>query len=243
MLKNTLKFFKKVPVVIAGLSLLTTLGFSSITTASSTTTGGSSGACPSKGTLNLTQIITKGNAEIERRLTTLNKLDSLITASVKISSSDKTALTNEVNNEISGLNTDKTTLDAATTICAAREAAQSIFSEYRVYALVVPQVFLIKAADRQQTIEAQLNTIYTGLVSAISSPTSTQTSELEQLNTEITDATSLSQTAEKDIIALNPSDYNTDHTLLLQYYTQLNQAKSDIGQAITLAKELVASVK
>ena len=97
------------------------------------------------GTLTATQqqalqnIINKGNQEIGRRLDALNTLSSKISTITKLSASDQSYLTTEVNTEISGLTSLKTQLDADTTLTAAHTDAQSIITEYRVYALVLPK--------------------------------------------------------------------------------------------------------
>ncbi len=244
MMKKIFSIFRKLPVIVACLSLISTLGFASIADASGTAATSATAPNSSVSQDKLSAIISKGDSEIARRLATLNTLDTKISASTKISSADQTTLTTEVNNEISGLGTDKTNLDVATTLTAAHAAAQSIFTDYRVYALVTPQIFIIRTADRQQLVEAQLTTEATNIKTAMgASPTATQTSDLQSINTAITTANGLSVSVEKAVIALSPTDYNNDHTLLLQYYGNLKTAETSITQAISLAKTLIGTIK
>lgn len=239
MIKKSLRVFKKLTVVITSLAVVSSFGFSTAAVASGTANSATStttSVVPDK----LSDIISRGDSEITRRIKTLNKLDALINASIKISASDKTTLTTEVNNEISGLTADKTSLDAATTLTAAHTAAQAIFTEYRVYLLVVPQVKLIRAADRQQQIEASLTTLANNITTELgSSITSTESSDLSSMKTDISNASSLSSSVETAVLALTPANFNNNHAVLVQYNKQLNTAASDIQQAISEAKTLV----
>jgi hypothetical protein len=223
--------------------LVPAVAFSSVY-ASSTTSSPGSNTTAAK-TL-VSTIISKGNNEINRRLTTLNSLASKISSSTKISASDKTTLTNEVNSEVSGLSTLKTTLDACTTLSCAKSSAQSIFSEYRVYALVVPQVDMIKAADNQQLTEAKLATIASQLntrLSSSSSSNSTLLADLTTMNSDISSAQSLSSTVESAVEGFTPANYDSDHSLLSQYYQNLKSAQTDIQAAYTQGKAIAAALK
>src|ERR1700722_15924396 len=64
-------------------------------------------------------IITRGNNEIVRRLTTLNTLSSKISSAPKLTASDQSSLSSEVTTEISGLTSLKAKLDADTTVTTA----------------------------------------------------------------------------------------------------------------------------
>jgi len=77
----------------------------------------------------------QGNAEINRRLTSLGQLSGQITSSAKLAAADQTALEAEVNSEISGLKSLQTQLDSETQLSNAIKDAQSIISDYRVMLL------------------------------------------------------------------------------------------------------------
>lgn len=212
------------------------------TTGSTTMTTKSSKSAAAADTVS--NIITKGTTEINRRLTTLNTLGPEITASTKLSASDKTTLTNTVNSEISGLTTLKSTLAACTTIICAHTAAQSIFSDYRVYALIVPQVGLISTADHQQQVEANLSKIASQISSIISgSSDTTIQSDLTALNSDISTAQGLSSNVESSVIGLQPSDYNTSHKVLAQYEANLKTAATDNKNAISEVQAILQQIK
>jgi len=197
----------------------------------------------------LADIQQKGDAEINRRLGQLNKLDGIIAAATHLTPSDQAYLTAEVNAEVSGLTALETKLNAETTLSAAIADAQNIFTEYRVYALVTPKVWLVKTADDQQSVEAKLSTLSGKLQSRITADqnagknvTSLQ-GTLNSMNTQISDAQSISSSVEATVLPLQPADYDTDHSILSGYRSKLQTAQSDDQTADSDATTIVTGLK
>lgn len=197
----------------------------------------------------LENIITKGDAEIARRLTTLGTLSSKINGATKLTSDDKATLSSEVNTTISGLTSLKTTLDADTTVAAAITNAQSIYTEYRVYALVAPKVGLIKVADDQQVVEAKLTALAPKLQSRVTAEqqagkdvTALQ-SELGDMTSKTSAAQAISSNIESSVINLEPTDYNSNHSVLVGDNTQLQTAHTDDQAAYSDAENIVSTLK
>ena len=195
------------------------------------------------------RIISRGNAEINRRLQTLDKLNSLINSATHLTASDKSSLQSEVNSTISGLSALKTKLDSDTTVAAARTDAQSIYTEYRVYALVVPKIHLIKLADDIQATDNKLTSLAGKLQDRITSAQSsgkdvdTLQKELTDLNAQIAAAQNIAGNIETKVITLEPSDYNTDHKVLSGDSAQLKTARSDDQTAFNDAKNITNQLK
>lgn len=186
----------------------------------------------------LDDIKTKGSQEIDRRLAKLGTLNAKIAAATKLSATDKAALTTQVTTEISGLTTLKTTLNAETTLAAAKTDARSIISGYRVYALIVPKVYLIKVADDQQGNEAKVATLIPKLQAALTNAKNSG-KDVATLQTKLDDASSKQQAAqaisssiETKVINLQPTDYNSDHTILSGDREQLVTARTDLKTAV-----------
>ena len=200
-------------------------------------------------TSHLNDIISRGTDEINRRLTNLNNELSNISASTKISSTDKTNLTTEVNTTITGLQSLETQLKSETTCSSAISDVQNIFLEYRVYALVDPKIRFVKVVSDQLTIESNLTNLATKLQTRINSAASggkdvtTMVSELADMQSQINAAQTLSNSIETAILPLQPSDYNSNHQLLETYKTQLQQAKTDIQAAVSDAKNIISDLK
>jgi hypothetical protein len=191
----------------------------------------------------------RGDAEINRRLTTLNKLAGVINGDSKLSSTDKSSLTAQVNGEITDLTNLKTKLDADTTAADAQTDAQSIVSNYRVYALIAPKVYLIRGADIELTTNSQLSTLAGKLKTRLDTAqsqgkdvTSLQ-STLADMNSQISSAQSLASGVETTVLPLQPTDYDSDHSVLEGQKTQLQTAHQDNQAAYNDAKTIVAGLK
>jgi hypothetical protein len=197
----------------------------------------------------LATIKQKGTAEINRRLTQLGKLNSVISSATHLTASDKSYLEAEVNTEVSGLTDLETTLNGETALAAAITDAKSIYTEYRVFALVTPKVWLVKTADDQQSVEAKLGTLEGKLQTRINidqtagkSVTTLQTS-LSDMNTQITNSQTISSAVETAVLPLQPADYNTDTSVLSGYNTKLKTAHGDNVTAYNDAKTIVTGLK
>jgi hypothetical protein len=194
-------------------------------------------------------IISRGDAEINRRLQTLAHLNNDINASVHLSAANKVALTTQVNNTSNSLNTLKAKLDGDTTIAAARADAQSILTEYRVYALVVPKIHLIKMADDIQATDSKLSTVAGKLQTRINAAktagkdVSALEAKLTDMNAEIAAGQNIAANVETKVIVLQPSDYNSDHKILSVYSSQLKTARSDNQAAFNDAKSIINTLK
>jgi ATP-dependent protease HslVU (ClpYQ) ATPase subunit len=232
------------------IGIIATVAPASALAASATTNTSTGGTAPTAAqTARVKVIIGKGDQEIDRRLASLGKLSTKINAATKLTTSDKTSLTTQVNSEVNGLTNLKIKIDADTDLATTKTDVQSIFDEYRVYALIVPKVALVKVADDQQTTEAKLNALATKLQTALTAKkaagkdvTSLQT-QLTDMTTRTTSATAISTTIEASVINLQPSDYNSNHIVLSGDAAQLKIARSDNQAAYADSKSVAAGLK
>jgi hypothetical protein len=241
---------KRITVNQASLTASLLLGMFSLATVSASALAKTTAAATSTADQAKVQvIINRGNQEINRRLTTLNKLSSKISSATKLTTGDKATLSSEVTTEISGLTSLKTKLDADTTTTTARADAQSIINDYRVYALIVPKIDLVKAADDQQVAEGKLLALATKLQTRITAaqtagkPVTSLQSSLTTMNSKISAAQTTSNTIENNVIGLQPSDYNTNHSVLSSDRTQLKTAQSDIQSAVQTSAAIISDLK
>ncbi len=236
-------------IAVVGLMTIPSLAMAKSSATTKTTTTPNSALSASEQQQHLANIKTKGDAEITRRLAQLNKLDGVIAAAVHLAPSDQAALTAEVNTEVSGLTALQTKLNSETTLSEAIIDAQSIISEYRVFALVTPKIWLIKTADDQQAVETKLTALSAKLQSRITAD-QTAGKNVASLQTTLNDmiaktnaAQSISSSVESAVLPLQPSNYDADHSILSGYITQLNTARGDFQTAYTDAKTIVSDLK
>lgn len=191
----------------------------------------------------------RGSNEISRRLTTLNGLVAKINATSYLTSAQKSALIAELNAQISSLQSLQTELSSEDSVTAAKDDAQKVITDYRVYALTVPKIQIVLTADRQQVTESKLSTIAAKLQTEIDTAqgngkdvTGLQ-AKLDDMNAKLKDAQAISSDVETKVLALQASDYNSDHKVLKSYRDQLKTARADIGAALSDAKAIVKSLK
>ncbi len=197
----------------------------------------------------LQTVKTKGDQEIARRLKALAALTANINVTSKLTPSDKTSLTEEATTESKNLSTLRTKLAAETTLAGAAADVQSMVAEYRVYALVIPKVRLIKTADAQQIFQAQLTAFAAKLQTRITAAdakgknvTDLQT-KLDDMLSKMAVAESISANVESKVLTLEPTDYNNDHGILAGYQTQLKSAHQNDLAALASGKLIVQGLK
>lgn len=210
---------------------------------------GAANAASTNSGQSLANIQSKATAAINQRLTTLSKLSGQISSSTKLSSSDRTTLATEVYSTTTGLTALKATIAAETNATQASTDAATIYSSYRVYALVVPKVGLVSTADNQLTKEAALTATSQKLQTEITTEqnagkdvSSIQT-QLNSMNSQISSAQSISSSVRQSVLPLLPSDWNANHSILSSYPAQLNTAYKDNTAANKDAVAITASIK
>jgi len=195
------------------------------------------------------QIQSAGAQEISMRLTSLNSAATKISQSTHLSASDKSYLSTEVSGEITGLTALQTKLAADTSLNTAISDAKSIFSDYRVYALVLPKVNLVATSDGQQTTESNLTNLATQLQAKITQDSkagknvSTLQTDLNNMISSVNTAQGISTSIEQKVLTLQPSDFNSNHDILTGDLAQLKTAHADNESAYADAKTIVAGLK
>jgi hypothetical protein len=198
----------------------------------------------------LVNLKTRGAAEINRRVMSLGAALTAINANTKLAATDKSALAAQVQTESTALKALSTKLAADSTVTAALADVQSIISEYRVYALLLPKVRLVASADRFAVVESKLTTFAATLQVQVTAQkaagknVTTIQQQLTDMTTQTAAATAKSTSVVAPLLALQSTDYNTDHTVLTTYratlataLTQLTAARND---AQTIVKALDA---
>ncbi|HYF13272.1 MAG TPA: hypothetical protein VD928_03175 [Candidatus Paceibacterota bacterium] len=122
------------------------------------TGGGNTGASVNAGaSVQLSAAVTKrakekATKEIDRRIAALTDLNTRVGQMTKVSAELKQNLVLNTQNQITTLNNLKTQITNETDGAALKTQVQSITTDYRVYALVLPQTRIAAAADREATL-------------------------------------------------------------------------------------------
>jgi predicted nucleic acid-binding Zn-ribbon protein len=182
----------------------------------------------------------RADAEITRRINSINNLLTRINAMKRLTDSDKSNLENEANQMISNLNSLKAKIDGDTDVQTIRKDRQDIFTQYRIYMLFMPQLRIYVAADRildtkdlMQKVLDKLNPLAT---------TDSQKSLLKDAQDKLNDASAKAQDAINAVKDLKPDEGNQGiassnrqalmnaKNLLMQGMSDLQSARNDLVQ-------------
>ena len=185
----------------------------------------------------VTNLQTRGVAEIDRRLMTLDNLLTRLNSSTRLSNSSKAALIATIQNEITGLTALKGQIQAETDLVNLRVFAKSITDSYRVYGLVMPQVQLVVATDRvidtgtrMATVSAEIEADLVEMEAAGQNVTTAITS-INSAMTKIENALKVANTVQTNVLALTPAGYPGNRSTLTSSRQQLRTAITDLATA------------
>lgn len=116
-------------------------------------------AAAGKQQADLKGIIQKADALITNRLNSLNKLLSRVQSDTRLSASEKSSLTTDIQTDINGLTALKAKIDADTDATTARTEAKIIFTNYYVYAVFEPKIRILIIINNLQTVTANIQTL------------------------------------------------------------------------------------
>lgn len=192
---------------------------------------------------------TRAALEIDRRITSLTNLITRINAFKHITTEQKTTLTTQVQNEITALNTLKTKIQADTTIDTLRTDVKSIVASYRIYALFMPQIQIMAAADSLLQTDDQATELAAKLTTRIQEAQA-DGADITLLNTtlstmqaKITEAKTEANTAITTVSSLTPEGYPNNKTALQTERSQLVTAKQTLISVKTDAKTIVTTLR
>lgn len=200
------------------------------------------------------KLITRGNADIAQRLTSINTAITKIEGLQKLTDIQKTSVVTGLQNDISNLNNLKGKIDADTDITTLRFDVTSIMTRNRIYMLVLPQTAIVTAVDRIQDVTASMQSLVTKLQTRIAQDqtagknvTALQAS-LTDMQAKIADAQNQSQAADNLISPLAPDGgiatmIASNNQALKTARGDIKTANTDLRTAYTDAKSIVTGLK
>lgn len=197
----------------------------------------------------------KADQEIDRRISTLNVLSARIDEMKRVSSSVKTSLKATIAAEISALTTLRATIDAETVLDNLKAEIKSITQEYRIYALVIPQIRIAASSDRIQGIVGAggyLDVAAAKVEARLNATTTASSEALKKLDTEMrakmAEANTLAQAAVTLTASLKPD--NGDVTIAASNKAAIEDARgkikaatADVNAAVATLHKIIAGLK
>jgi hypothetical protein len=188
----------------------------------------------------------RANTEIDKRVKSLNEQITGIQFFKKISDSDKTNLINQIQKEITDMESIRTKIQSDTDLNTLRTDVQSVTKNFRVYLLFMPRIAILGAADRVFYVSDNMTSEEGKLQDRIkvSGLTSLQTT-LDDAKAKIASARTGAQNAIDLVLPLNPD--NGDKTVLESNLAALKSAREEFKKAhqdlITVMKDFKEIVK
>lgn len=244
LLKNLNKSLKL--TILTVLAVLISVAYSGNILALSSTSSATSSATLAQ---RMTNLKSRADTEIQKRISALSVLNSKISANKKLTAVQKSAFTTAINGEISNLTTLKTKIDADTDLTTLKADVQSIVQSYRVYMVYMPQIHIMAASDAITTasinllvLEAKLQVRITAAQKAGKDITALQT-QLADMKAKLADANIQATNAYNLVSPLTPGGYPGNITQLQAGRADIKNGSSDLKAAWTDAKNIIATLK
>lgn len=206
----------------------------------------------------ISDITTRADEEITRRVNALNTLSTRVNAMVRLSTTDKSDLSSSIQTQVAAMNTLQSQISAdatANNTSSLKSDVQSITSSYRIFALVLPQGMIEAASDRVLTIVGTMNDLSTKLSARISvaqsagNDTTAAAAALADMNAKVSDANTQATAAAAEVASLTPDNGNA--TIMASNTAALKDARSKIlaaqqdfvtarTDALTIIKDLAS---
>lgn len=179
----------------------------------------------------LQTIIKRADTLITNRLTALNKLSTRIQNDSKLSASEKSSLSSDIQTEINGLTAQKTKIDADTDATTARADAKQIITNYYVFAVFEPKVRLLITINNLQTTTANIQAIVPQLQNLINTY-KTQGKDVTQMQNLLNDISSQLQTISTTLTTDATTVQNVSVTSNTTAKATFVQVRQDLAQIV-----------
>lgn len=191
----------------------------------------------------------RADTEITRRIDALNRINTRLTNIKHLTDAQKSSFSSQISTEIANLTALKTKIDADTDLTTLKTDVQSIVLSYRVFALFIPQIQMVGAADRILNITDIMNQFATKLSTRITNAknaghdvTSLQ-ALLTDMQSKITDAITQANNVVTTVAGLTPAGYPGNKSSLQTARKMLQTARLDLVTAGQDGKKIIQGLR
>jgi hypothetical protein len=198
--------------------------------------------------------IGRADQEIARRIAALNKLSARVQAMQKVTADAKSKIAIEVQAQISDLSALKVKIDADTDATVLHTDVQSITDSYRIFAVVLPQGYILAASDRMEVIAAAMKDLGVKMQARIDAAhaaghdVSAMTAAMADLNLQLSNTNFKAQSAGTLVYGLTPdqgdqSKAASNHDALVQARDQIRIGTEDLKAARANIQAILKDLK
>jgi hypothetical protein len=191
----------------------------------------------------------RADREIVRRTTALTLLITRLNNFKRLPDKDREEFKKAIQDEIKALNELKSKIDAETDLTMLKADVQSIVSSYRIFALFIPKIHLLAAADTMLTISDNLTALADRLQTAINiaktkgNETTSLEADLKIINDKIADAKKQANAVDSIVLPLTPDGYPGNKSILNNARSMIKNGHEDLVDAKHLAEKIVLALK
>ncbi|WP_158866055.1 hypothetical protein [Leifsonia sp. AG29] len=197
----------------------------------------------------LADIQAAGAKATSDRETKLTAAISKVTDDKYLTSSDRSTLLGTLNADLAAMKSSASTIAADTTATQAAADLKEVYSKYRVYAVALRQAHLVSEADRLTGTTLPALTKEQSNLSALLSgkdkgkSTDALQSALKDMSSQISTASHDESGAASAALAVTPSAYDANHSVLSSVESSSKAAAAAVKKAHADAKEVRQALK
>ena len=196
----------------------------------------------------MTLLKDRGHLAIQRRLNEIYRLTALVNGAKHLTSADRSALLSKLSSDRSGLQSLDTKIQGDTDGTTLKADLTSIVTAYRIYVLVAPQVHLVVASDRVAAFVTLGDTIAGKIQAAIDAAkgkgkdVKAAQAALNDMKKQLADASSAIAGVASNVIALTPSGYPGNRSVLISARSSILTARAHLLKARADAHEAMSAL-
>jgi hypothetical protein len=221
-------------------------GSSTATTVAGTT---DPNAAVTKSAPNLDTAKAACTATITERTAELDRLTARVSGAKNLTSAHAASLGALITTAKTGLAGLATTITGDSDGPTLKADCQKVFTDYRVFALVSPQVHLTITADNEAAVITRLTTVSTKLADAITKHSATAkdpagaTAAQADMVSQLTAATTALTGVVDQLLVITPAQWNANHAVMQPVTSAIRTAHQDVKKASADAKTVIADLK
>jgi hypothetical protein len=188
-------------------------------------------------------------AQIDRRVVALDRRQHELTSAKHLTDEHRAALNTNIDQTRSGLTALRDQIRTETDIDALKRECEAIWTDYRVFALVLPRTRLVTVADTEVFAAGRLTNVAGRLQAAIDKAATNgrdvthAQADLDAMKAKVASAQSSAAGVPVSVLSLTPADWNANHDVLKPAHDALKSARGDLKAAVELAHKVVADLK
>jgi hypothetical protein len=193
----------------------------------------------------LDSIKSAANIAITKRIAALDKASAKIAARGHLTDAHSATITATFDADTAALTALNATIQADTDRAVAAEHFGQIFTDYRIFAVVIPQAHFAAAADGiGGTAVPKLQSVHDKLAAALAEkPDDATQAILDDMQKQIDSASTAVTGVADSALAVSPADWGADHTVLADERAAITSAVAAAKQARILGRQALAALK